>query len=102
MNGKQCKALRRSLGIKKPTVASGGYTYFDLVAWRWMLCRRGNPQMNMYRNFKRWYSRTWRRESGGAFRVAKNVAPSESNAPRRLPSAMLGDTIGSLISQGSR
>lgn len=102
MNGKQCKSLRAALGIKKPTVASGGYVYFDLVTWRWMFCRRNNPQLNMYRNFKRWYSRTWRQESGGVHRVAKNAAPSGNSGPLRTPSAKLGDTIGSLISQGSQ
>jgi len=100
MNGKQCKALRSALGIKKPTVASGGYVYFDLVVWRWMFCRRSNPQLNMYRQFKEWHTRTWRH--GGSINRTKYATPSESSAPPRLPSAKLGDTIGSLISQGSQ
>lgn len=57
MNGKQAKALRKALDIKKPTPSLGGYVYFDVIWWQWCMSRRANPLINLYRSIKRRYIR---------------------------------------------
>ena len=53
INGKQCKSLRKALGMKKPTSSAGGYYYFDVTVWQWGYVKRSNPTMNLYRRIKR-------------------------------------------------
>lgn len=59
MNGKKAKQLRKIMDIKKPTAATGGYTWFDVIEWKWLYMRRKNPIMNIYRGIKRRYTRSW-------------------------------------------
>ncbi len=59
MNGKKAKALRKTMGIVKPTSAVGGYLWFDVIDWVWYYSKRRNPMMNAYRTIKRRYTRGW-------------------------------------------
>ena len=54
MNGKQAKAIRKALGIKKPTPASESGIY-ENENGQLMFRRRSNPVMNTYRFFKKGY-----------------------------------------------
>jgi hypothetical protein len=53
MNGKQAKALRKALGIKKPSPMDGGGLYEK--DGRLYFRQAQNPAMNLYRNIKRRY-----------------------------------------------
>ena len=57
MNGKQARALRKVLGIKKPMPAMGGYAYFDVGHWHWRYVNRSVPAMRLYRMMKRKFER---------------------------------------------
>ena len=57
MNGHKARALRRIMGIKKPTASTGGYVWFDVIDWKWYFRQRRNPLMNAYRGIKRRYVR---------------------------------------------
>lgn len=61
MNGKQSKALRRLLGIKKPTQAtdSGLETKQTEHGPVLLFRQRRNPEMNFYRSMKRRFTRGW-------------------------------------------
>lgn len=55
MNGKQAKAIRKALDIKKPTPMDGGGLYKEngVLYFR----QAQNPAMNLYRGIKRRYVR---------------------------------------------
>ena len=57
MRGAKAKVLRKTMGIKKPTVATGGYMWFDVIDWAWKYQNRRNLMMNVYRGIKRRYRR---------------------------------------------
>lgn len=57
MNGKQARALRKEMGIKKPTPLDGGGLFKKPDDDRWYFKRASNPIMNMYRRVKRYYNR---------------------------------------------
>ena len=59
MNGKQARSLRKLLEVKKPTEASDSGLYVDKETNNLMFKHRSNPQMNMYRKMKRYYTRGW-------------------------------------------
>jgi hypothetical protein len=62
MNGKQAKAIRKALAIKKPTPLEGGgvFEHEGKLYFR----QAKNPLMNLYRSIKRRYKR-------GEFRHAR-------------------------------
>lgn len=64
MRGKKAKSLRKVLGISKPVTEQyrgGPEPYTDEwgnVKFHWM--QRKVPELNVYRNIKRWYTRGWK------------------------------------------
>ena len=57
MNGKQAKALRKAMDIKKPTPHTEGQLYKDQIIGKIKRMPNSNPIMNMYRSIKRRYVR---------------------------------------------
>ena len=58
MNGKKARQLRKIMDVKKPSAATGGYVWFDVINWAWMYSPRKNSMMNIYRGIKRRYIRS--------------------------------------------
>jgi hypothetical protein len=60
MNGKQAKSLRKLLELDKSKIKTGPSGLFQKEEnGPWFFRQRRVPEMNLYRNLKRRYTRGW-------------------------------------------